>query len=229
MENIIIAIDGYSSCGKSTFAKAIAAKLGYTFIDSGAMYRAATLYAMRRHLINADGSVKKEELTAALPLIDVKLLRSAQSGENSVFLNGEDVTDEIRLSGVSNNVSRVSELAPVREQMVALQRAMGQSKAIVMDGRDIGTAVFPRAELKIFMTASPEIRAQRRYRELVAKGVKTSLGEVERNIRQRDAIDENRAVSPLRKADDALLLDNSHMSVDEQVAWALKLITSTQP
>ncbi|MDR1342433.1 MAG: (d)CMP kinase [Prevotellaceae bacterium] len=229
MKNIIIAIDGYSSCGKSTFAKAIAAKLGYTFIDSGAMYRAATLYAMRRQQINADGSVKKEELTAALPLIDIKLLRSEQRGENSVFLNGEDVTEEIRLAGVSNNVSRVSELAPVREHMVALQRAMGQGKAIVMDGRDIGTVVFPHAELKIFMTALPEIRAQRRYRELVAKGVKTSLGEVERNIRQRDAIDENRAVSPLRKADDALLLDNSHMSVDEQVEWALKLVTSIQP
>ncbi|MDR1416508.1 MAG: (d)CMP kinase [Prevotellaceae bacterium] len=226
--NIIIAIDGYSSCGKSTFTKAIAAKLGYTFIDTGAMYRAATLYAMRHHLINADGSVKKEELSAALPLVNIKLVRSAQSGENSVLLNGEDVTEEIRLAGVSDNVSRVSELAPVRELMVAQQRAMGQDKAIVMDGRDIGTVVFPHAELKIFMTASPEIRAQRRYKELVAKGVETSLSEVERNIRQRDAIDENRAVSPLRKADDAVLLDNSYMSIDEQVEWALKLITSTQ-
>ncbi|MDR2813527.1 MAG: (d)CMP kinase [Prevotellaceae bacterium] len=228
MKDIIIAIDGYSSCGKSTFAKAIAEKLGYTFIDTGAMYRAVTLYAMRHNLISGEGSVNREALTAALPLISIRLLRNAQGGGNNVFLNGEDVTEEIRLAGVSDNVSRVSELAPVREHLVAQQRAMGQSKAVVMDGRDIGTVVFPNAELKIFMTASPEIRAQRRYRELVEKGVKTSLQEVENNIRQRDAIDENRAVSPLRKADNAALLDNSNMSVAEQMEWALKLVTSTQ-
>ncbi|MDR0711040.1 MAG: (d)CMP kinase [Prevotellaceae bacterium] len=226
MRDIIIAIDGYSSCGKSTFAKAIAKQLGYTFIDTGAMYRAVTLYAMRHRLIAADGSVKQEELTAALPRIGISLVRNAQSGENSVFLNGEDVSEEIRLPGVSDNVSRVSELASVREYLVAQQRAMGQNKAVVMDGRDIGTVVFPHAELKIFMTASPEIRAQRRYRELLAKGAKASLNEVENNIRQRDAIDENRAVSPLRKAGDAVLLDNSHMTVAEQMEWALRLITS---
>jgi cytidylate kinase len=229
MNDVIIAIDGYSSCGKSTFAKAISERLGYTFIDTGAMYRAATLYAMRHNMVSADGSVKREELAAALPLISIRLGRDAQSGESKVFLNGEDVTEEIRLAGVSDNVSRVSELAAVREHLVAQQQAMGQGKAIVMDGRDIGTVVFPYAELKIFMTASPEVRAQRRYRELLAKGVKTSLSEVESNIRQRDAIDENRAVGPLRKADDAVLLDNSHMSVDEQMEWVMKLITSTRP
>ncbi|MDR3189104.1 MAG: (d)CMP kinase [Prevotellaceae bacterium] len=228
MKDIIIAIDGYSSCGKSTFAKAIAEKLGYTFIDTGAMYRAVTLYALRHQLIRADGSVDEKGLTAALPSISIRLLRSAQSGGNSVFLNGEDVSEEIRLAGVSDSVSRVSELAPVREHLVAQQRAMGQRRAVVMDGRDIGTVVFPHAELKIFMTASPEVRAQRRYRELRAKGVETSLQEVESNIRQRDAIDENRAVSPLRKANDAVLLDNSCMSVEEQMAWVMKLITSTQ-
>jgi cytidylate kinase len=226
MKDITIAIDGYSSCGKSTFAKAIADKLGYTFIDTGAMYRAVTLYALRHRLVSAGGSVNGEALAAALPLISIRLVRNAQGGENSVFLNGEDVTEAIRLADVSDSVSRVSELAPVREHLVAQQRAMGQSKAVVMDGRDIGTVVFPHAELKIFMTALPEIRAQRRYRELLARGVKASPEEVERNIRQRDAIDENRAVSPLRKADDAALLDNSYMSVEEQMEWALKLITS---
>jgi cytidylate kinase len=226
MKDIIIAIDGYSSCGKSTFAKAIAEKLGYTFIDTGAMYRAVTLYALRHHRTGAGGSVDGEALTAVLPLISIRLLRNARSGENSVFLNGEDVTEAIRLADVSDSVSRVSELAAVREHLVAQQRAMGQRKAVVMDGRDIGTVVFPHAELKIFMTASPEIRAQRRYRELVAKGVKTSPEEVENNIRQRDAVDERRAVSPLRKADDAVLLDNSCMSVEEQMEWVMKLIAS---
>lgn len=226
MKDIIIAIDGYSSCGKSTFARAIAEKLGYTFIDTGAMYRAVTLYALRHRLTGANGSVNGEALTAALPRISIRLLRDGEGGGNSVLLNGEDVTEEIRLAGVSDSVSRVSELAAVREHMVAQQRAMGQRKAVVMDGRDIGTAVFPHAELKIFMTALPEIRAQRRYLELAAKGVKTSPEEVERSIRQRDAIDENRAVSPLRKADDAVLLDNSYMSVEEQMGWVMELITS---
>lgn len=226
MKDITIAIDGYSSCGKSTFAKAIAEKLGYTFIDTGAMYRAVTLYALRQRLISGAGVVNGDGLRAALPLISIRLLRDAQGGGNTVFLNGEDVTEEIRLSAVSDNVSRVSELAPVRAHLVAQQRAMGQQKAVVMDGRDIGTVVFPCAELKIFMTALPEIRAQRRYLELSAKGVQTSPEEVERSIRQRDAIDENRAVSPLRKADDAVLLDNSYMSVEEQMEWVLKLATS---
>ncbi|MDR3365401.1 MAG: (d)CMP kinase [Prevotellaceae bacterium] len=233
MKDIIIAIDGYSSCGKSTFARAIAERLGYTFIDSGAMYRAVTLYALRHRMVNADGSVDRDDLAAALPLISIRLLRSAQGGgQNSVFLNDEDVTEEIRLVGVSDNVSYVSELAEVRKHLVAQQREMGRNKAVVMDGRDIGTVVFPNAELKIFMTASPEIRAQRRYRELTEKGVNVSLQEVESNIRQRDAIDENRMVSPLRKAKDAVLLDNSHISVDEQMEWVMKLITSitsTQP
>ncbi|MDR0415183.1 MAG: (d)CMP kinase [Prevotellaceae bacterium] len=225
--SIIIAIDGHSSCGKSTFAKAIAEKLGYTFIDTGAMYRAVALYALRHRLINADGSVKRAELAAALPNIDIELVRGASGADGSVFLNGKDVTEEIRLGKVSDCVSHVSELASVRERLVAQQRAMAQNKGVVMDGRDVGTVVFPHAELKIFMTASLEIRAQRRYLELVRKGVKTSPGEVEKNIRKRDAIDENREVSPLRRAPDAVLLDNSRMSVAEQVEWALKLIPPT--
>ena len=224
MKDIIIAIDGYSSCGKSTFAKAIAKQLGYTFIDSGAMYRCVTLYALRNSMINANGDVQRETLIAALPLISIKLLYNANAERNDVFLNGENVENEIRLSRVSGNVSRVAEIGEVRARMVALQQEMGRNKAIVMDGRDIGTVVFPNAELKIFMTASPEVRAQRRYQELMGKGVQAALEEVEKSIRQRDSIDENRDVSPLRRASDAVLLDNSRMSVDEQMRWVMDLI-----
>ncbi len=224
MKDIIIAIDGYSSCGKSTFAKAIAKLLGYTFIDSGAMYRCVTLYAVRNGMINADGSVKKEQLIAALPLINIRLLYNTKIEKNDVFLNEENVEDEIRLARVSDNVSRVAEIGEVRERMVALQQEMGKNKAIIMDGRDIGTVVFPNAELKIFMTASPEVRAERRYQELLGKGVQTTLMDVERNIRQRDHIDENRDVSPLRRANNAVLLDNSHMTVEEQMKWVMDLI-----
>ena len=224
MKDIIIAIDGYSSCGKSTFAKAIAKQLGYTFIDSGAMYRCVTLYALRNGMINAAGNVQREALTAALPLISITLRYNANAERNDVFLNGENVENEIRLSRVSGNVSRVAEIGEVRKRMVALQQEMGRNKAIVMDGRDIGTVVFPNAELKIFMTASPEVRAQRRYQELMGKGVQASLEEVEKSIRQRDSIDENRDVSPLRRASDAVLLDNSSMSVDEQMRWVMDLI-----
>ncbi len=224
MKDITIAIDGYSSCGKSTFAKAIAKRLGYTFIDSGAMYRCVTLYALRNNLINADGSVQREALVAQLPLINIRLLYNTQSEKNDVFLNEENVENEIRLARVSDNVSRIAEIGEVRQRMVALQQEMGRGKAIVMDGRDIGTVVFPSAELKIFMTALPEVRARRRYEELLGKGVKTTLEEVEKNIRQRDSIDENRDVSPLRRAHDAVLLDNSSMSVEEQMTWVMQLI-----
>jgi cytidylate kinase len=224
MKDIIIAIDGYSSCGKSTFAKAIARQLGYTFIDSGAMYRCITLYALRNGMINADGSIQREKLIAALPLINIRLLYNDKAERNDVFLNEENVENEIRLSRVSDNVSRVAEIGEVRKRMVALQQEMGKNKAIVMDGRDIGTVVFPNAELKIFMTASPEVRAQRRYQELLGKGVQATLEEVEKNICQRDYIDENRDVSPLRRASNAVLLDNSNMSVDEQMRWVMDLI-----
>ncbi|MDR1227007.1 MAG: (d)CMP kinase [Prevotellaceae bacterium] len=225
MKKIIIAIDGYSSCGKSTFAKAIAAKLGYTFIDSGAMYRAVTLFAIRNEFINPGGSVKKQELIAALPQIHIRLAHSTQSGKSEAFLNDENVEREIRLGEVSDKVSRVSEIGEVRGRMVALQQEMGGQKAIVMDGRDIGTVVFPQAELKIFMTADPVIRAQRRYKELTAKGEPVNLADIEKNIRERDRIDEYRAVSPLRKAADAIVLDNSHLTVEQQMQWVMDLIT----
>ncbi|MDR3296955.1 MAG: (d)CMP kinase, partial [Prevotellaceae bacterium] len=215
MNKIIIAIDGYSSCGKSTFAKAIAAQLSYVFIDSGAMYRAVTLYAMRHHL-TANGEVKKELIVAALPSINIRMESQGLGLENSIFLNDEDVTNAIRQPDVSANVSRVSEVAVVRERMVELQQKMGERKGVVMDGRDIGTVVFPHAELKIFMTAAPEIRAQRRFQELQAKGVPSSLDEVESSIRRRDHIDETRDIAPLKKASDAIILDNSHLSVAQQ-------------
>jgi cytidylate kinase len=224
MKKIIIAIDGYSSCGKSTFAKAIAAKLGYTFIDSGAMYRAVTLFAIRNGLVNADGSIKKQELIAALPQINIRLSHSTQTNKSEVFLNGENVEKEIRLGEVSSNVSRVSEIGKVRERMVALQQEMGMQKAIVMDGRDIGTVVFPQAELKIFMTADPTVRAQRRYKELTDKGEMVNLADIEKNIRERDYIDENRTESPLRKAADAIVLNNSNLTVAQQMQWAMELI-----
>jgi cytidylate kinase len=223
MNEIIIAIDGHSSCGKSTFAKAIAAQLSYVFIDSGAMYRAATLYAMRHHLMT-DGEVKKDLLVAALPSINIRMESQGAGLENSIFLNDEDVTSAIRQPDVSANVSRVSEVAEVRERMVELQQKIGEHKGVVMDGRDIGTVVFPHAELKIFMTAAPEIRAQRRFLELQAKGVPTSLSEVENSIRRRDHIDETRNIAPLKKADDAVVLDNSHLSVAQQMEWVMKII-----
>ncbi|MDR3328866.1 MAG: (d)CMP kinase [Prevotellaceae bacterium] len=228
MKDIIIAIDGYSSCGKSTFAKAIAAALGYTFIDSGAMYRAVTLYALRHGLVAGDGRVLERQLVATLPRIDIRLAYSPERGASDVFLNGENVSEELRLTPVAGHVSRVSELAEVRRRMVAMQQEMGRRKAIVMDGRDIGTVVFPQAELKIFMTAAPEIRAMRRYQELLAKGASATLEEIERSVRQRDETDENRAVSPLRKAPDAVLLDNSHLSVGEQLAWVMQRIRQKQ-
>jgi len=225
MNKIIIAIDGYSSCGKSTFAKAIAAQLSYVFIDSGAMYRAVTLYAMRHHLM-ANGEVKKELIVAALPSINIRMESQGLGLENSIFLNDEDVTNAIRQPDVSANVSRVSEVAAVRERMVELQQKMGERKGVVMDGRDIGTVVFPYAELKIFMTASPEIRAQRRFQELQAKGVPSLLNEVESSIRRRDHIDETRDIAPLKKASDAIILDNSHLSVAQQMEWVMKIIST---
>ena len=214
MKKIIIAIDGYSSGGKSTFAKAVAAKLGYIFIDTGAMYRAVTLYAMRQGIADDPAAI-----TAALPGIRIDFRFNPQTGRSDVYLNGENVETEIRRIDVSNRVSSVSSIPEGRAKLVAMQQEMGRAKGVVMDGRDIGTVVFPDAELKIFMTADPRVRAERRYKELTAKGETVSMEEIERNIRERDRQDETREVSPLRRAADAVLLDNSRMTVEQQMEW----------
>ena len=211
-KKIIIAIDGYSSCGKSTFAKAVAAKLGYIFIDTGAMYRAVTLFAMRNGLTD-----DPEALAERLPEVRIDFRFDPETGHSDVYLNDENVETEIRRIDVSNRVSGVSSIPAVRAKLVAMQQEMGRRKGVVMDGRDIGTMVFPEAELKIFMTADPRVRAERRYKELIAKGEEVSLAEIERNIRERDRQDETRAVSPLRRAADAVVLDNSGMTVEEQM------------
>lgn len=216
---VVIAVDGYSSCGKSTFAKAIAKRLGYAYIDSGAMYRATTLYGLQNGMFDGNGVLNAQKLIAALPLINITFRFNGEKQRNETYLNGTCVEDEIRSIAVADKVSRVAEIGKVREQMVLLQQQMGKEKGIVMDGRDIGTVVFPEAEFKIFMTADPAIRAQRRYDELKGKGEEVDINEVEENIRKRDYIDENREVSPLRKANDALVLDNSHMTVEEQMVW----------
>ena len=214
MKKIIIAIDGYSSGGKSTFAKAVAAKLGYIFIDTGAMYRAVTLYAMRQGIADDPAAI-----TAALPGIRIDFRFNPQTGRSDVYLNGENVETEIRRIDVSNRVSSVSSIPEVRAKLVAMQQEMGRAKGVVMDGRDIGTVVFPDAELKIFMTADSRVRAERRYKELTAKGETVSMEEIERNIRERDRQYETRGVSPLRRAADAVLLDNSRMTVEQQMEW----------
>lgn len=220
---IIIAIDGHSSCGKSTVAKEIARKLNYIFIDSGAMYRAVTLYCMRHNLIN-NGIVDLPELRNNLGKIKVSFSFNAETNHNDIWLNGENVEQEIRLLTVSQNVSPVAAVAEVRHLLVALQQEMGKSKGIVMDGRDIGTVVFPEAELKIFMTALPDVRAKRRFDELTAKGEKVSYDEIKANIIERDRYDETREESPLRKADDAIILDNSYMTRKEQLDWVLSRV-----
>lgn len=223
MKKIIIAVDGYSSGGKSTFAKAVAAKLGYIFIDTGAMYRAVTLYAMRQGLVDDAAG-----LVAALPEVHIDFRFDPAQGRSDVYLNGENVEAEIRRIDVSNRVSAVSSIPEVRAKLVAMQQEMGRAKGIVMDGRDIGTVVFPDAELKIFMTADPAVRAERRYKELLAKGEEVSLEEIERNIRDRDRQDETREVSPLRQAADAVVLDNSHMTVAEQMDWIMDRLRAFQ-
>jgi len=220
---IVVAIDGHSSCGKSTIAKAVAARFGYAFIDSGAMYRAFTLYALRHKLI-ANGEVKKQELINALPDIRIEFRYNTLLQKSDTYLNGENVEEEIRHLPVSQNVSPVATIAEVRAAMVQLQKAMGQNKGIVMDGRDIGTVVFPDAELKLFVTAAAEIRAKRRFDELTAKGETVSYSEILQNVQERDHIDSTRAASPLRKADDALLLDNSNMTRVEQLEWVIEKV-----
>ena len=217
---IIVAIDGHSSCGKSTIARALAAKLGYIFIDSGAMYRAVTLFALRNNLIS-DGEVNREELIDSLPEIKIEFRYNPELHKSEMFLDGENVEEEIRQLPVSQNVSPVATITEVRQAMVKLQRKLGENKGIVMDGRDIGTVVFPEAELKLFVTASTEIRAKRRFDELTAKGETVSFDEILENIQERDRIDTTRSVSPLRKADDALVLDNSYLSRKEQLDWVI--------
>ena len=217
-KRIIIAIDGHSSCGKSTFAKAIAARLGYIFIDTGAMYRAVTLYALE-HGASVAGIVDEERVEAMLADIDIDFRFNSQRGASDIYVNGDLVEGKIRTIEVSNCVSAVSSIAAVRHKLVAMQQQMGRRGGVVMDGRDIGTVVFPDAELKIYMTADAMVRAERRFKELTAKGDKVTLEEVYENVVSRDKADMSRAISPLRKADDALVLDNSNMSVEEQMAW----------
>ena len=221
MKKITIAIDGFSSCGKSTMAKDLAKEIGYIYIDSGAMYRAVTLYCLQQGLFN-EKQVDEERLAAAIPTIQISFTLNPQTGRPDTYLNGENVEQRIRTMEVSSRVSIVAALPFVREAMVKQQQEMGKAKGIVMDGRDIGTTVFPDAELKIFVTASPEIRAQRRYDELKEKGMPADYDEILKNVQERDYIDSHREVSPLRKADDAIELDNSHMTIAEQKAWLME-------
>ena len=218
MKKITIAIDGYSSCGKSTMAKDLAREVGYIYIDSGAMYRAVTLYCLEYGLFTTEG-IDTERLEAAMPDICISFELDPQTQRPITFLNGQNVEDRIRTMEISNHVSPVAALPFVRKALVNLQQEMGRAKGIVMDGRDIGTAVFPDAELKIFVIASAEIRAQRRYDELKAKGQEVSFEEILTNVKERDYIDQNREVSPLRQAEDALLLDNSNLTIAEQKQW----------
>jgi CMP/dCMP kinase len=219
-KRIVIAIDGHSSCGKSTLAKSLARSLGYIYIDSGAMYRAVTLFALRRGWI-VNGQPNREKIVTGLKEIRITFQWNEVTEENITFLNGENIEEEIRRLEVSQNVSPVSTIAEVRHELVKQQRENGKNKGIVMDGRDIGTVVFPDAELKIFLMASPEIRSRRRYEELIGKGVKVDMEEILQNVSERDEIDSGREISPLKKADDALVLDNSHMTREEQLQWSL--------
>lgn len=221
MKTITVAIDGYSSCGKSTVAKDLAREVGYVYVDSGAMYRCVTLFCQQKNLI-VDDKVEEVKLRSLLPQIKIEF-RKNDEGKADTFLNGENVESEIRSLKVSSQVSIVAALPFVREAMVALQQEMGKAKGVVMDGRDIGTTVFPDAELKIFMTADPEVRAQRRYLELKEKGQEEPFEAILENVKQRDYIDEHREVSPLRKADDAVVLDNGHITREEQKDIILKL------
>lgn len=224
MKKIVIAIDGYSSCGKSTMAKNLARQLGYVYVDTGAMYRAVTLYALRHQLFKANGEVDAASLQQAMPDISVSFQFNNQTGKPDTYLNDELVEQEIRTMQVSERVSKIAALPFVRTALVAQQQRMGVDKGIVMDGRDIGTVVFPRAELKIFVTASAEVRAQRRYDELQQKGMPARYDDILKNVQERDYIDSHREVSPLRKADDAIELDNSNLTIDEQQQWLLQQV-----
>ena len=217
MQRIIITIDGYSSCGKSTLAKALAKELNYIFIDSGAMYRAITLYFLRNNISLSD----KDEIVDALQHIHLSFHRNLQTGDNAMFLNDENVSVLIRDMNISNNVSEIAAIKEVRHYAVVQQQKMGKNKGLVMDGRDIGTTVFPQAELKMFMTADVEIRVQRRFQELIVQNPDITLDEVRINLEKRDYIDSHREVSPLRKAADAIVLDNTHLTMDAQLELAL--------
>lgn len=222
-KRLIIAIDGYSSCGKSTFAKMIAKELNYIFIDSGAMYRAVTLYCIRRNFIGDDG-VNTRGIIDELGSINIDFVFNSDTNAHETFMNSENVETEIRSLEVTSHVSRISQIPEVRTRLVELQRSIGAYKGIVMDGRDIGTVVFPDADIKIFMTASVDIRAKRRFDELKAKGLSVDFEEIRRGIIARDIADENRDISPLRRAEDAIVLDNSRMSVDAQMNWIKDII-----
>ena len=222
-KSLIIAIDGYSSCGKSTFARLIAKELNYIYIDSGAMYRAVTLFCMRRNYISLT-VLNRAGILVELKDIHIDFVFNPDINEYETFLNSENVENEIRNMEVTSLVSKISQIPEVRERMVELQRQIGVSKGIVMDGRDIGTVVFPDADIKIFMTASVDIRAKRRHNELKNKGVNIEFEEIKRTIIARDIADENRDISPLRRANDALILDNSRMTVEEQMLWINEII-----
>ena len=221
MKKIIVAIDGHSSCGKSTMAKSLAAQVGYIYVDTGAMYRAVTLFAMRQGLFDAQGQPDAARLEALVPKIEVSFHLDPTTNLPLVCLNGEVVEEEVRTLGVSSHVSAIAALPFVREALTRQQQRMGEEKGIVMDGRDIGTVVFPQAELKVFVTASAEVRAQRRFLELTAKGQTVAFEDILRNVQERDYIDSHREVAPLRQADDALVLDNSEMTREEQMQWLL--------
>ena len=220
MKKITIAIDGHSSCGKSTMAKDLAREVGYVYVDTGAMYRSVTLFALRNGLFTND-TIDEEELRRRMPEIQISFQFNPETGRPDTYLNGELVEKDIRTMEVSNKVSPIAALGFVREAMVAQQQQMGKDKGVVMDGRDIGTTVFPDAELKVFVTASAEVRAQRRYDELKTKGMDADFDDILKNVQERDYIDSHREVSPLRKADDAIELDNSHMTIPEQKQWLL--------
>ena len=221
MKKITIAIDGHSSCGKSTMAKDLARRIGYVYIDTGAMYRAVTLFAMRHNLI-ANGQVDAAKLQEEMGNIHISLRLNPETQRPDTYLNGECVEREIRTMEVSRHVSLIAALPFVRSAMVEMQREMGKEKGVVRDGRDIGTVVFPHAELKIFVTASAEVRAQRRYDELTAKGEKCNYEEILENVKERDRIDSTRETSPLRQAEDAIVLDNTHMTIPEQENWLME-------
>ncbi|MDY5946778.1 MAG: (d)CMP kinase [Prevotella sp.] len=222
MKKIVIAIDGFSSCGKSTMAKDLAREIGYIYVDTGAMYRSVTLYALRNDMFSDDGKVDEARLHDAIDNIEIAFRLNDETGRPDTLLNGECVEKDIRGLEVSSKVSLIAALPFVREKLVKEQQKMGLAKGIVMDGRDIGTVVFPQAELKIFVTASAEVRAQRRYDELMAKGMPADFEDILKNVQERDYMDSHRAVSPLRKADDAIELDNSHMTIAEQKAWLME-------
>ncbi len=220
MKKIIIAIDGFSSCGKSTMAKDLAKEIGYTYIDTGAMYRAVTLYCLNEGII-ANDQINLERLKKEIGQIRIHFQNNAETGKRETYLNGVNVEADIRKMNVANWVSPIAAIGFVRHALVALQQKMGESKGVVMDGRDIGTVVFPHAELKVFITATPEVRAQRRVDQSKEKGEPVSYEEVLSNIKKRDFIDSTREESPLRQAADAIVLDNSRMTIDEQKAWLL--------